>query len=210
MAKRESTFLNMTLTLFVVTFVAATVLGFVHDLTKADIALAKQQAQQKAIESVLPAFDTLGDSYKMLPEDSSDSLEFFPAYDASQQLVGVAVKTYTKNGFSGLISIMAGFSPEGTITGFEVLEHKETPGLGSKMNAWFKDESKPSQNIIGKSPATSKFEVKKDGGDVDAITASTITSRAFLEAVVRAYKTYQNAQEQPAISNHATNEGGQS
>ncbi len=210
MAQKESTFSNMTLTLFVVTFVAAAVLGFVHDLTKADIALAKQQAQQQAIESVLPTFDTLGDSYKMSPEDSSDSLEFFPAYDANQQLVGVAVKTYTKNGFSGLISIMAGLSPDGTITGFEVLEHKETPGLGAKMNAWFKDESKPGQNIIGKSPATSTFEVSKDGGDIDAITASTITSRAFLDAVVRAYKTYQLTQEQPAISNNPTNEGGQS
>ncbi len=210
MAQKESTFLSMTLTLFLVTFVAATILGFIYDLTKADIALAKQQAQKEAIESVLPAFDTLGDSYKMQAEDSADSLEFFPAYDANQQLIGVAVKTFTKNGFSGLISIMAGFSPDGTITGFEVLEHKETPGLGAKMNAWFKDETKPGQNIIGKSPGTSNFEVSKDGGDVDAITASTITSRAFLEAVVRAYKTYQNAKEQPVAISKQTNEGGQS
>ncbi|WP_299578106.1 RnfABCDGE type electron transport complex subunit G [uncultured Sunxiuqinia sp.] len=210
MAQKESTFLNMTLTLFLVTLIAATILGFIYDLTKGDIALAKQKAQKEAIESVLPAFDTLGDSYKVLPEDATDSLEFFPAYDANQQLVGIAVKTFTKDGFSGLISIMAGLAPDGTVTGFEVLEHKETPGLGAKMNTWFKDESKPGQNIIGKSPATSKFEVSKDGGDVDAITASTITSRAFLDAIVRAYNTYKNNPDQQEISTNQLNEGGQS
>ncbi|MGQ7870307.1 RnfABCDGE type electron transport complex subunit G [Sunxiuqinia sp. sy24] len=210
MAQKESTFLNMTLTLFLVTLIAATILGFIYDLTKGDIALAKQKAQKEAIESVLPAFDTLGDSYKILPDDAADSLEFFPAYDANQQLVGIAVKTFTKNGFSGLISIMAGLSPDGTITGFEVLEHKETPGLGAKMNTWFKDEGKPGQNIVGKSPATSKFEVSKDGGDVDAITASTITSRAFLDAIVRAYNTYKSKPDQQEISTNQVNEGGQS
>ena len=55
------------------------------------------------------------------------------------------------------------------------------------MTTWFKNADKPGQNIIGKSPATTDFTVSKDGGKVDAITASTITSRAFLEAVVKAY-----------------------
>ena len=98
MAQKESTFISMTATLFVVTLVAASILGFIHDITKADIELAKQKAQKEAIESVLPKFETLGDSYKILPEDGTDSLEFFPAYDASRQLVGTAIKTYTKKG----------------------------------------------------------------------------------------------------------------
>lgn len=208
MAQKESTFLNMTLTLFVVTFVAAGILGFVHDLTKGDIQRAKKKAQEEAIKSVLPAFETLGDSFKVLPNDGSDSLVFFPAYDASHQLVGTAVQTYTKKGFGGLISIMAGLSPDGTITGYEVLDHHETPGLGSKAGLWFKDASKPKQNIIGKNPGTTKFQVSKDGGDVDAITASTITSRAFLDAIVRAYKTYEVAQQKLAVKNK-TKQGGQ-
>ena len=190
MAQRESSFLNMTLTLTLVALIAASILGFVHDLTKADIQAAKDKAQREAITSVLPPFETLGDAWKSLPVDGADSLEFFPAYDANKQLVGVAVKTYTKNGFSGLISIMAGIAADGSISGYEVLEHKETPGLGSKMNLWFKDTAKPAQNIIGKNPETTKFEVSKDGGEVDAITASTITSRAFLEAIKRAVNTY--------------------
>ena len=209
MAQRESTFLSMTATLFVVTFVAAAILGFIYDLTQADIEISKQKAQEEAIKSVLPVFETLGNPYKILPEGSSDSLEFFPAYDANKQLVGTAVKTYTKNGFSGFISIMAGLSPEGNITGYEVLDHKETPGLGSKMNQWFRDETKTSQNIIGKNPATSKFQVSKDGGDIDAITASTISSRAFLEAIVRAHQTYQHAAENAEANTNQPKEGGQ-
>ncbi|HOI49127.1 MAG TPA: FMN-binding protein, partial [Prolixibacteraceae bacterium] len=70
-------------------------------------------------------------------------------------------------------------------------EHKETPGLGSKMDVWFNNADKPGQNVIGKSPATTKFSVSKDGGDIDAITASTITSRAFLDALVRAYAAFE-------------------
>ncbi|MGQ8335167.1 RnfABCDGE type electron transport complex subunit G [Sunxiuqinia sp. A32] len=212
MAQKESTFFSMTTTLLVVTLVAAMILGFIHDLTKEDIALAKEKAQKKAIESVLPTFDHLGSSWKMLPSDGADSLEFFPAFDANQQLVGVAVKTYTKKGFSGFISVMAGIAADGTISGYEVLEHKETPGLGSKMGVWFRYENKPNQNIIGKSPETTEFKVSKDGGDVDAITASTISSRAFLDAINRAFETYKDApplNEQESAKTEAE-EGGQS
>jgi electron transport complex protein RnfG len=86
---------------------------------------------------------------------------------------------------------MAGIDKDGNFSGYEVLEHAETPGLGSKMGVWFNNPDKPAQNIIGKNPDSIKFDVKKDGGDVDAITASTITSRAFLDAMKRAYKAYE-------------------
>jgi electron transport complex protein RnfG len=194
MAKRESTFINMVLTLFAVTAIAATALGYVYDLTKDAIELAKLKAQAEAITKVLPEYETLGESYKYLAEAGGDSLEIFPAFNGGN-LVGVAVKTYTNNGFSGFISIMAGIDNSGNISGYEVLEHAETPGLGSKMGVWFNNSEKPNQNVIGKSPNTTKFEVSKDGGDIDAITASTITSRAFLEAMVRAYKAYEENSE---------------
>lgn len=194
MAKRESTFINMVLTLFAVTAIAATALGYVYDLTKDAIELAKLKAQAEAITKVLPAYESLGESYKILAEAGGDSLEIFPAFNG-ENLVGIAVKTYTNNGFSGFISIMAGIDNSGNISGYEVLEHAETPGLGSKMGVWFNNTEKPNQNVIGKSPITTKFEVSKDGGDIDAITASTITSRAFLEALVRAYKAYEENSE---------------
>ena len=79
---------------------------------------------------------------------------------------------------------MVGFKPDGTIFKSAVLDQKETPGLGDKMKTKWKDQ------FNEKHPTTFKLAVKKDGGDVDAITASTITSRAFCDAVTRAYEGY--------------------
>lgn len=190
MAKRESTFFNMVVTLFLVTAIAAAALGFVYDFTKGPIAEAKAKAQAEAITLVLPEFDELGEPIKTVAEEGGDSLELFPAYK-NGQLVGTAIKTYTKNGFSGFISIMAGINSEGNFSGYSVLEHKETPGLGSKMDAWFSNRDKNSQCVLDKNPKTNNFTVSKDGGEIDAITASTITSRAFLEALNRAYTLYE-------------------
>ena len=82
-----------------------------------------------------------------------------------------------------------GFDIDGNITGYEVMSHAETPGLGAKMGEWFRSpEGK--RNVIGLNPATSNMTVAKDGGDIDAITAATITSRAFLDALTRAHKAY--------------------
>ena len=200
MAKRESTFGNMVLVLLVVTLVSATILGFVYDLTKDAIDLAKMKAQSEAIEKVLPAFDDLGDALKIAIANPGDSLEVFPALQ-NGALVGVAVKSFTNKGFSGFISVMVGIDKAGSIYGYEVLEHAETPGLGSKMDSWFRETEKPGQCIIGKNPESYKFEVTKDGGDIDAITASTISSRAFLGALVRAYDVYKKKENE--IAGHA-------
>lgn len=190
MAQRESTFTNMVVTLLLVTAVAATALGFVYDLTKEAIEIAKQKAQAEAIMKVLPKYETLGESFKVAADTEGDSLEVFPAFNG-EEMIGMAVKTYTKKGFSGFISVMAGIDKDGNFSGYQVLEHAETPGLGSKMDVWFNNPDKPNQNVIGKNPKTTKLEVVKDGGEIDAITASTITSRAFLEALQRAYKAYE-------------------
>ena len=83
--------------------------------------------------------------------------------------------------------MLVGFDAEGNILGYTLLEHAETPGLGAKADKWFQKGEKG--DIIGKSPAE-PLTVSKDGGQVDAITASTITSRAFLLAVNNAYTAY--------------------
>jgi electron transport complex protein RnfG len=200
MAKRESTFINMVVTLFLVTGIAAAALGFVYDLTKGPIEVAKMKAQNEAIKEVLPEFDTLGPSFKVFAGEGSDSLEFFPAYK-NEELAGTAIKTYTKKGFGGLITIMAGIDNSGNFSGYSVLDHEETPGLGSKMGIWFNNPEKPNQYVIGKNPKTTDFTVSKDGGDIDAITASTITSRAFLDALNRAYSSYEQNSGAKAGSN---------
>jgi electron transport complex protein RnfG len=163
-------------------------LGFVYDFTKGPIEVAKLKAQTEAIKTVLPEFDELGETMVVSPGEGQDSLEFFPAYK-NGELVGTAIKTYTKSGFSGFISIMAGIDKDGNFSGYSVLEHAETPGLGSKIDPWFKTD-KGNQSVIGKNPETTDFHVSKDGGQIDAITASTISSRAFLDAMRRAYSTY--------------------
>ena len=103
--------------------------------------------------------------------------------------MGAAVKSISKNGFSGEIEIMYGFNQDGSVNNYKVLKHAETAGLGSKMQEWFRTE-KGNQNVIGLNPAKDKVAVKKDGGNVDAITAATISSRAFLGALNDAYKAY--------------------
>ena len=83
--------------------------------------------------------------------------------------------------------MLVGFDTEGKILGYTLLEHAETPGLGAKADKWFQKGEKG--DIIGKDPKE-PLTVSKDGGQVDAITASTITSRAFLLAVNNAYNAY--------------------
>ncbi|NOX48295.1 MAG: RnfABCDGE type electron transport complex subunit G [Chlorobi bacterium] len=189
MAKKESSFMNMVLTLLVVTIVAALALGGVYTVTKGPIAIAKRKKVEKAIGQVVPAFDTIMREYKLKPATATgkDSLTFFEAWKGGEK-VGTAVKTYTDEGFGGKIWIMVGFDSDGTINNTAVLEHKETPGLGDKMDIKKSDFSK---QFIGKNPKDFKLQVTKDGGDVDAITAATISSRAFCDAVKRGYEAFE-------------------
>ncbi len=182
MAKKESTFINMVLTLFVVTAIAALALGGVYNVTKEPIAIAKRLKIEKAIGEVLPAFDSIVE-FKVLPEGGRDSLTFYRATNAGEP-VGTAVRTYTDIGFSGRFWIMVGFVDGDVISGTSVLEHKETPGLGDKMS---KSKSAWANQFDQKNLTEFTLKVTKDGGDVDAITAATISSRAFCDAAQRAY-----------------------
>lgn len=186
MAKKESTLGNMVMALVGVAFVASTSLGLVYQVTKDPIAAAKMAKKQEAIQKVTPEFnnDPIAEKYAL--EADGDSLYFFPA-KKDGELVGTAIETWTMLGFSGEIKVMVGLLPDGTINEVAVLEHKETPGLGDKME---RKKSDWGLQFAGKNPASFSLKVKKDGGDVDAITASTISSRAFCDAIVRAYNNY--------------------
>lgn len=185
MAKKESSFLNMVLTLLVVTVAASFALASVYNVTKDPIAQSREAARQNAITQVVPAFDRL-ETQKFLPIDGKDSLEFNFAYQGDE-LVGVAVGTYTDQGFSGRIQAMVGFYPDGRIVDVVHLQHAETPGLGDKID---KNKSDWSDQFKEFDPASQSLRVKKDGGDVDAITAATITSRAYCDGIQRAYSTF--------------------
>ena len=186
MAKKESTLTNMVIALVVITFGASAALGAVYELTKEPIAAARLAKKNAAISEVIPSFDNIPSIEVYKKPVDGDTLYFYPG-KMGDLVVGTAVETFTKKGFSGQIKIMVGFLPDGTINGVSVLEHKETPGLGDKMD---KKKSDWSLQFEGKDPATFRIMVKKDGGDIDAITASTISSRAFCDAVTRAYDAY--------------------
>jgi electron transport complex protein RnfG len=185
-SKKESTFVSMVLTLFLVTFIASAALGYLYELTKGPIEASKLAKQNNAIMQVVPEFDNKPGEESFTIDVDGGILKFFPA-KKNGELVGTAVSTFTNNGFSGNFKIMVGFLPDGSIHNISVLEQKETPGLGDKMQ---KSKSDWSVQFNGKDPANFMLKVSKDGGDVDAITASTISSRAFCDAVDRAYKAY--------------------
>ena len=178
--------MNMAITLLVITAISSASLGFMYQLTKEPIETANTMKQNFAIQAVLPEYDNnpLADTYEIDNFDgAAEKLICYPGA-INGELSGIAVKTWTNNGYGGMIRIMVGFDPSGKIVNISVLEHKETPGLGTKM-------AKPKyiKQYSGKNPGMNNLKVKKDGGEIDAITAATISSRAFSEAVDRAYKS---------------------
>lgn len=186
MAKKESSFFNMVSTLIVVTLVAAGLLGSVYALTKEPIRLAELKKKNDAIKEVVPEFNNVPSSEYVKLGVDGDSITLYTA-TMDSVLVGTAVETFTNSGFSGEIKLMVGFAPDGSIVDVAVIKHAETPGLGDKMEIGKSDFHVQFQ---GKHPDNFKLMVVKDRGDVNAITASTISSRAYCEAVQRAYDAY--------------------
>ncbi len=186
----KSTLFNMTAVLLGITLVASAGVGVVNMITVGPIAEATQAATEAALKEVLPEFD----------RTTSEELEIdelpITVHTAEQngQTVGYAVQTMTKQGFGGVVRLMVGFTPAGEVINVNVLEQAETPGLGTKMA----DEGNPliksikGQQLAEKKLVDGKLAVTKDGGDVDALTAATISSRAYVDAVNRAWMAYKS------------------
>lgn len=180
----------MILTLLVITMVAGVSLGYINDLTKGPKEAARLVQKTKALEAVLPDFvnNPIEEMELVSTGSTTDSLEYYPAY-GNDIPVGAAVIGWSNRGYNGVVKVMVGFNQDGTINNVVVLEQKETPGLGTKI----KDDPFISQ-LREKDPATFRLKVKKDQGDVDALTGATISSRAFLEATQKAYDAFMNSQ----------------
>lgn len=188
MKKLESNFKNMVLVLSSITLFAAIALSSLYSVTKEPIAKSKVAKEQNAIKEVLPPYHHF-DTKAIIVNDGVETMKVYKAYDKNNAFVGAAVETTSNNGFSGNIDIMVGFDSVGVIQNYKVLEQHETPGLGTKMVDWFKTDKK-NQSIIGKNAGIANLSVTKSGGEVDAITAATISSKAFLFAVRNAYYAY--------------------
>ena len=163
MKKLESSLKNMLLVLTGVTAISVALLAYVNELTKEPIAQANAKTLSDAVSAVVPGFDNDPIAEKKMQEVNGVQYSVYPA---------------TKGGEYA----------EGNIIDYSLLSHVETPGLGSKAADWFKKGNKG--DITGMNPGEAALTVSKDGGKVDAITASTITSRAFLNAVNAAYAAY--------------------
>ena len=191
----------MFLSLTIICVVAGAILAGVNMYTTGPIAATKAAALEAAIKAVTPAFDNkpTEEAYMAVTADG-DSLKIYPAKQDGK-FVGAAVESNTMKGFGGEIRVIVGFDTEGKLLNYSVLQHAETPGLGAKMQEWFRTD-KNRQSVLGRNLS---------GGDVDAITASTITSRAFLNAVNRAYSAFSGADGLTGAttsSDNTTKEGG--
>ena len=186
MSKKESTFFNMVVSLLVITLVAGFSLGYVNDLTLAPKAKAKLAKKVNALQLVLPEFDNdaVSQVVRIKADDTKDSVEIYPAMKDGE-VIGAAITGASEKGYNGLIKIMVGFKPDGTINNITILEQKETPGLGTKMK-----NERFLRQFRDKDPSRFDLKVKKDGGEVDALTGATITTRAFAEATQSAYDAF--------------------
>ena len=175
MKKLESTWYNMVGVLTIIAVIAGAALAYVNEATKEPIAQIKAKTLSDGILAVLNA--------EKLDSLKTDTLENGSIVFKTD--CGYAVKTTDANAFGGNLTVLVGFNNSGSIKGYRILESNETPGLGAKAAFWFQEGQKG--NVIGKNPGKNNLTVSKDGGEVDAITASTITSRAFLRCLNSAY-----------------------
>ena len=193
MKKLESSLKNMLLVLTGITAISVALLAFVNGLTKGPIAEANMKTLNEALMQVLPSFtnNPVSEADTVYSEKNGKQVVDFIIYPAKDgdKWIGSAVEA-TSLGFGGELKVLVGFDAEGNIYNYSLLSHAETPGLGSKADIWFKEGNKGS--IVGMNPGTTVLTVNKDGGQIDAITASTITTRAFLQAVNNAYKAFAN------------------
>ena len=191
--KKEASLLRLVVVLTSIALVAGLALTGVYALTKERIDNAQKAKKEQALNLVLPDFKgTLIDT-TVVPEGEKEGVLVHLATQEDGTLYGAAIETYTKKAFDGRFDLMVGFVADGSIINTEVIDASETPGLGDKIN---KTKSDFAKQFNGQDPATYKLSVKKDGGDVDAITAATISSRAYCDAVQRAYNVFMKIKEE--------------
>lgn len=192
MKKLESSITNMVLVLVGVALITGGILAYVNHITEAPIKLQAEKTLADGIKAVMGGVQLSvaeNDTIKQTIKGKEAVFVIHKTVDSNKQDLGVAVES-TTGGFGGDLKVLVGFDKDGNILGYTILQHAETPGLGAKADKWFQKDGKGS--IIGKNPNKDNLTVKKDGGDVDAITASTITSRAFLLAITQAYNAYKS------------------
>lgn len=184
--KKSKNNLRAILSAMVITaFLSAVLLTFVHNITEKPIKAAQERLIAESIKKVAAGeFDNDPFAESLIIYNGRDQLVLYPARK-NGYVTSVIVKSFSNKGFGGRMDVLVSFLLDGTINGYNVFNHKETPGLGSKVNdKHFKD------GIIGLNPRRKGFNVKQDGGNIDAVTGATISSRAVVDAIQKAYDGY--------------------
>jgi electron transport complex protein RnfG len=190
MAKNDSIW-RLVIVLTCISLLAALALTGVYALTKGPIEQGQREKKEKALQAVLPEYEgTVRDT--VIIDADNEEIPVHLAIGKNGELCGAGIETYTKKAFAGRFDLMVGFDADGAIVNTEVIKAGETPGLGDKIN---KDKSEFAMQFNHQNPAEFQLVVKKDGGDVDAITAATISSRAYCDAVQRAYDIFMKIKE---------------
>lgn len=176
--KKGSGMASLVIVLAVICLVMATLLGVVNSVTEAPIAANNEKTVQDSLLVVMPAdsYDEVAYSEESITIDGASGttvLTVIGVYQAGDE--GYVVEVSSPNGFGGALDMMTGIDNDGAVTGIAIIDHSETSGLGSKSTdpnwqAQFKGQ-------------TDTVAVAKDGGDIEAITGSTITSRAVCDGV---------------------------
>ena len=191
----------MVLVLVGVSLVMGGLLAWVNHVTEGPIALQAEKALALGIKTVMGGEKLTVVATDTIRQDIGGKQAVFVVHqtqDSRKRPLGVAIESTTM-GFGGDLKVLVGFDEDGKVLGYALLQHAETPGLGAKADKWFLEGAKG--DIVGLCPGDKPLQVKKDGGEIDAITASTITSRAFLLAVNQAYEAYQSAQSAQSVQN---------
>ncbi len=176
--------LRLTLTLTLICLIAGGLLAGVDALTRDRIAGVNSLRRQTALNAVLPAHDNAPLEDLVTVRHLGRDWTFYPARQ-NGVFAGAAVETKSPNGYGGDIRLMFGLGADGHSVGIAILEQKETPGLGANI-----DTPGFRNRLTGLDLEKTNWRVKKDGGDIDHITAATISSRAVVEAVRVALDAY--------------------
>ena len=179
------------LLLLLFALVTAGILASTYEGTKEKIGEEERKAAQKALLEIIPQSrfdnDILLDTIT-LPESARDALgkisgENIYVARKNNSIVAVIVPAVAPDGYNGDIKLITGVNTDGTIAGVRVLTHKETPGLGDKIdikkNQWI-------TSFFGRSlqnTSDDNWSVKKNGGEFDQFTGATITPRAVVKQV---------------------------
>lgn len=169
--------LKLVLVLSMICLVSGILMALVYNVTAEPIARAREAARMDALRQVLPASETAPELEESTINYEGRNIPVVYARHAGE-LLATVLQVNTPEGYAGDIELMVGILPDGSIQGVAILDHKETPGLGAHITG------RPFLSLFkGRKLDDTNWKVSKEGGDIDEITAATVSSRAVVEAV---------------------------